>query len=399
MVLDTGTLFTIGTCITGLLGLFLLMLWQQQPNVRALAWWGGAYLMGAAAVSLWATQDAFEIVTPELPSVFLFVACGMIWSGARLFFGRKVLPEVLFAGALVWGFAVQFTEFAASDAARVALSSITIALYAFFTAYELRRERRRDLASHWFGIAIPLLHCAVFLAPAALILLVPANVSIKALITLLSFETMIYVIGTAFIVVVMANERIALVHKTAAMTDPLTGLLNRRAFHDAAEALMAKCSRKSSPVSVLLFDLDHFKAINDRFGHAVGDNALQIFAGIATANLRTNDIICRLGGEEFAAIISGSSADAAIVAERLRTAFQGAGAEIMKHKVGATVSIGVATALAPVLVESLLVQADAALYRAKSDGRNRTELAKGDGASVAVPSAASNLNAPIVALR
>jgi len=388
MVLDPATLFTVATCVTGLLGVFLLVLWQQQRNVRALVWWGGAYLMGASAVTLWGAHGVFGTVPPELPNTFLFLACGMIWSGARLFFGRKVLPAALFAGAFAWFIAMQFSEFAASDYARVALSSIVIAFYAFFTAFELRRERRRDLASRWFGIAIPLLHSAVFLAPAALILMVPTRMSIDGLFTLFAFETVIYVIGTAFIVVVMANERVALMHKTAAMTDPLTGLFNRRAFLDAADLLIAKRADKSLPVSVLLFDLDHFKSINDRFGHAVGDNTIKMFAKIAAANLRASDVICRFGGEEFAAIMPGSSSDASIVAERLRAAFQSAGSEILNHKVAVTVSIGVATAIPPVQIDALLAQADAALYRAKNNGRNRTEFASGDIASSARPSSA-----------
>ena len=389
MVLDPATLFTVATCVTGLLGVFLLVLWQQQRNVRALAWWGGAYLMGASAVTLWGAHGAFGTVPPELPNAFLFLACGMIWSGARLFFGRKVLPAALLAGAFAWFIAMQFSEFAASDYARVALSSIVIAFYAFFTTFELRRERRRDLASRWFGIAIPLLHSAVFLAPAALILMVPTRMSIDGLFTLFAFETVIYVIGTAFIVVVMANERVALMHKTAAMTDPLTGLFNRRAFLEAADLLIAKRADKSLPVSVLLFDLDHFKSINDRFGHAAGDNTIKVFAKIAAANLRASDVICRFGGEEFAAIMPGSSTDASIVAERLRVAFQNAGSEILNHKVGVTVSIGVATAIPPVQFDALLAQADAALYRAKSNGRNRTEFASGDIASPASPSSVS----------
>ena len=154
---------------------------------------------------------------------------------------------------------------------------------------------------------------------------------------------MIYVVGTAFVVVVMAKERVALVHKTAAMTDLLTGLFNRRAFLEAANQLIELRGRKSLPVSVLLFDLDKFKSINDRFGHAVGDDALKVFASTAAANVRSTDIIGRLGGEEFAAILPGSAADAGVVAERLRAAFQEAGVVISGHAIGATVSIGVAT--------------------------------------------------------
>ncbi len=103
-----------------------------------------------------------------MPNAFLFIACGMIWSGARLFHGRAVLPGALFAGAAAWFVAMQFPDFAQSEHARLVLSSIVIALYAFLTAFELRRERRRGLAARWLWIGIPLLHGAVFLAPVAL---------------------------------------------------------------------------------------------------------------------------------------------------------------------------------------------------------------------------------------
>ncbi len=398
MVFDQATLFAVATSITGLLGVFLLMLWLQERGVRALAWWGGAYLMGTSAVMLWGTQEASEFVTPEVPNAFLFVACGMVWSGARLFQGRTVLPGALFSGAVVWFLAMQHSDFAASEHARVALSSCVIASYAFLTAFELRRERRRELAARWLWIAIPLLHGAVFLAPVAQILLLPVASS-EALFALFAFETVIYVVGTAFVVMVMAKERVALVHKTAAMTDLLTGLFNRRAFLEAANRLIEQRARKSQPVSVLLFDLDKFKSINDRFGHAVGDDALKVFASTAAASMRSTDVIGRLGGEEFAAILPGNAADAGVVAERLRAAFQAAGVVISGHAIGATVSVGVASAIAPVQVDSLLARADAALYRAKHNGRNRIEFDQQETAPVSAPQPIPALGQAVAALR
>jgi diguanylate cyclase (GGDEF)-like protein len=399
MVLDSSTLFIVATSITGLLGVFLLMLWLQERNSPALAWWGAAYLMGASAVMLWGTRGSLHFFAPEVPSALLFIACGMIWNGARLFHGRRVVPGALFAGALVWLLATQSSLFAQSEESRVVLSSVVIALYAFLTAFELRRERRRDLAAGWLSIAIPLSHSAVFLAPIALILLVPEKASADGLFALFAFETVIYVVGTAFVVVVMSKERVALVHKTASMTDPLTGLFNRRAFLDAADRMIAQRQRNSLPISVLLFDLDRFKSINDRFGHAVGDEALKLFATTATGNMRSSDVIGRLGGEEFAALLPGNAADAAMVAERLRAAFQAAAVAICGHEIGATVSVGVATGATPVHVESLLGQADAALYRAKAKGRNRIELANGETVVAARAPAIPPLGEVAIAMR
>jgi diguanylate cyclase (GGDEF)-like protein len=127
-----------------------------------------------------------------------------------------------------------------------------------------------------------------------------------------------------------------------------------------------------------MIDLDHFKSINDRFGHSVGDRVLQIFAKTAAANLRSFDLIGRLGGEEFAAVLAESGQDEAVaVAERIRMSFVAAAAVVDGHAVAATTSVGVAL-MRDVSqgVTALLGQADKALYRAKDLGRNRVELAE-----------------------
>src|ERR1700722_4889659 len=125
----------------------------------------------------------------------------------------------------------------------------------------------------------------------------------------------------------------------AAVTDPLTALLNRRGFSEAAAAL-AKCAqRRKTPVSVLAFDLDHFKSINDRFGHHTGDAMLGLFAAVARKTMRANDVIGRLGGEEFVAVISGTLADASVAAERVRSAFEVATHAPDGLQIPATVSI------------------------------------------------------------
>jgi diguanylate cyclase (GGDEF)-like protein len=403
MLLDQTTLFQVASSVTGLLGVFLLMLWLQERSTRALAWWGGAYLMGAFAVTLWGAQSsdhAFsEFVTPEMPTAFLFIACGMIWGGARLFHGRAVLPVALCSGAAAWLIAMQFPDVAQSGEGRLALSSVVMAAYAFLTAFELRRERRREFIARWLWVAIPALHGAVFLAPVALILMLPAAVSADGLFALLAFQTMIYVVGTAFVVVVVAKERVTLVHKTAAMTDLLTGLFNRRAFLEAANAMIGQRGRQSQPVSLLAFDLDKFKSINDRFGHAVGDDALKVFALTASANIRSTDVVGRLGGEEFAAMIPGNAAEAGLVAERLRAAFQAAGVVISGHDIGATVSIGIATAIPPVTIDALLARADAALYRAKHNGRNCVEYEQTESQPASAPQSIPALGQAVAALR
>ncbi len=128
---------------------------------------------------------------------------------------------------------------------------------------------------------------------------------------------------------------------------------------------------------MLLIDLDHFKSINDRFGHALGDRALEIFAASARQSVRSSDLLGRLGGEEFAAVLADTTRDKAMaIAERIRATFAHTALEVDNRPVGATVSIGLVYCQDPALdVAELLAQADQALYFAKEDGRNRVEVA------------------------
>jgi len=184
-------------------------------------------------------------------------------------------------------------------------------------------------------------------------------------------------IATAVILLAMSKERTELRHKTAAMIDPLTGLLNRRAFLQDAQILLQQQIARDRPIGVLLVDLDHFKSINDRFGHTVGDKVLQIFARIAQANLRQADLVGRLGGEEFVVVLADASIDNAyLVADRLRNAFAVGAAVVDDQALHATASIGVSVIVDPAQdLAKLITLADQALYLAKARGRNRVEVA------------------------
>jgi diguanylate cyclase (GGDEF)-like protein len=377
IALDVTTLFIIATCITALLGLLLLSAWAQE-RIRALAWWGTAYLIGGFSVAIWSVEN---LISPPLPpgaaNTLLFVACGMIWSAARIFHGRPVLWAAMSAGAIIWLIGCMVPDLAQWAAARIVLSSLIVATYTFLTAAELWRERRKTLLRRWPAIFVPILHGAVFLFPIPLASLLPEERGMVTLasgwIAVFALETMLYVVGTAFIVLVLAKERTVRIQKDAASTDELTGLLNRRGFFAAAHQLVTRQARKREPVSVLMFDLDHFKSINDRYGHAAGDEALRVFAATATGNLRASDVMARFGGEEFVAMLPGSLADATAAADRVRLAFQAAAGTVAGRPLAATVSIGAASAELCADIAALIAAADGALYLAKANGRNRVE--------------------------
>jgi diguanylate cyclase (GGDEF)-like protein len=371
IVLHLPTLAVVGIGLADLLGLFLVFCWLQDRAARALAWWGSAYFIGAFSLTLWLSPGFARGVAAEIPEALTLLACGVIWSGIRLFHGRPLSPTAAFAGAILWPVLCQIPEIPAGSRARLIVGAVVAALYTFAIAREFWRERRQSLKSRTAGVIVPALHASIFLVPAAMELVAPEQ-NAAIWLSLFVVQVMIYSLGGAFIVLLMVKDRHLTIYRTAAETDHLTGLLNRRAFIANAVALATRNNLRDTPVTLMMFDLDHFKSINDRFGHATGDAALCVFAETLRATTRAHDIVGRLGGEEFAAIVPGDLAVAGIMGERIRAAFERAAVWIDGHSVGGTVSIGAATALVPVTnLDALLASADAALYDAKRSGRNR----------------------------
>jgi two-component system cell cycle response regulator len=161
----------------------------------------------------------------------------------------------------------------------------------------------------------------------------------------------------------------------AAVTDPLTGLHNRRYMANQLDALVARAARGGEPAAALMLDIDHFRAINNGFGHDAGDDVLREFAVRLASNVRAVDLPCRYGGEEFVVVMPDTSlADAERIAERIRLHVSGAPFRVAggKEILSVTISIGVTTTLgAGDTPEALLKRADEALYEAKASGRNR----------------------------
>jgi diguanylate cyclase (GGDEF)-like protein len=173
----------------------------------------------------------------------------------------------------------------------------------------------------------------------------------------------------------LVSERTVRAHKTAASIDPLTGMFNRRGFAEATARMIDREANAGRPVTVMIFDIDHFKSINDRFGHPAGDEVLKLFAAVVTSTLRMTDVSGRIGGEEFAALLPCSIEEALIAAERVREAFAASGIAVDDTPVETTVSIGVAGGPAFTELDVLLAAADTALYQAKRAGRNRVQAA------------------------
>ncbi|MFZ6742498.1 diguanylate cyclase [Undibacterium sp. JH2W] len=196
---------------------------------------------------------------------------------------------------------------------------------------------------------------------------------------LLSIRTGVSMLALAPLTVasVMAAREELLRHlEYIAEHDALTGLLNRRAFYERALNLLGELAQQEKPVAVLMLDIDKFKGVNDNYGHAGGDQVLVAFARIASSSLRDVDMLGRIGGEEFAAILpSCAHEEADRIAQRIRVSLANKSIDIGDgQQISVTVSIGCTFVIRAVQdIEALLVVADKALYRAKENGRNRVE--------------------------
>jgi diguanylate cyclase (GGDEF)-like protein len=243
------------------------------------------------------------------------------------------------------------------------------------SAYEVSREGKDEFLRARLAMAGLFAVMTIVLAVrTALPLLWPeietANVFYDPLGGLSSLANSICVVGLSIVLLMMANERTNERHRRLALTDELTGLPNRRYFLMEAEQFRRR-RRRDAPAYVLMMDLDHFSKVNERFGHAGGDEALAWFARLLRQRLRNKDLVARYGGEEFCALLAVThQSQALVVAESIRAGLAEKAVPIQGQRHPVTVSIGVAR-LRDADLAAAIQKADQALYRAKAGGRNR----------------------------
>jgi diguanylate cyclase (GGDEF)-like protein len=375
---DLSTLLAIIVFTSAIAGCLLLLSWLQHRETAALAYWGASFLLTALTTALFAARghisDALSIVAAN---AFLAVAHGLLWSGTRNFEGRPVSVIGTLAGAVIWLVACTQSSFYASPPARATLMAGILSTYLLLAAYELWSARGETLTSRWPIIGLLVAHAVLMplRIPLADVLSAarPTHVDLLAFV---AFEAIFISVCVAYLFGSVVSERTVLRFKRASLSDPLTGVANRRAFLDEAPRVIRRAKYARQPVALLLFDLDHFKEINDAFGHQAGDEVLASFSRLATSLIRPADLFARIGGEEFACLLPDTSQQGAVsLAERVRAACEATGHDF-EASYTATVSVGVATMRgSTVNVEALLAAADRALYRAKERGRNRVECA------------------------
>jgi diguanylate cyclase (GGDEF)-like protein len=384
MELHIPTLAMVAVFVAAILGALLLLAWRRDQSTDALGWWGMGYLLGGASFALLSARGAIaDVLSIEIANTLVLLGYGFLFAGARAFSGRTTPGTAFLIAPLIWLIAMRVPAIAADINLRVIVVSSLQGTFVGLMAYEFWRERAEPLLSRWPAIILLTTHVVILTGRAVTVTVAPIEshgaLFRSPVFAVMSFGTVLYTITFAFLLLSMTKERTVLRHKTASLIDPLTGLANRRAFLSDAEALIAARLSRSEPLAVLLADLDRFKMINDRFGHAVGDQVLKVFAAAVRRNIGAHDLAGRLGGEEFAILLPGARENAALaLADRIRRAFAQAADEIGGHSIRGTVSIGVAALrIGTHDLLGLLDRADSALYQAKEAGRDRV-VAFGD---------------------
>jgi diguanylate cyclase (GGDEF)-like protein len=376
MAFDLFTLITTSALVATILSLVAFLAWLAEGKGALLVPLAWAFLLTALSVMVRGLQDIVtEPVAIVAGNALGLLAYGLLWK-AVCGFGRRRAPALAVgAGAILWVEACLFPPFYASVAARIVASSIGLAVYTLLTVSELWAGRGESLRSRWAAIAVGIFHALFLLFRVVFVAdlpfpfgAAPQNLSWSAV---LAFEGLIYGTMTMCSLLVMDRERAELEQRQAADLDPLTGVPNRRAFQTAVMSILAGRA-PGELIAVLLFDLDHFKHINDTFGHAVGDEILVRFAHTANRILGGRSGFGRLGGEEFAGVfLCGGRQEACAVAEHVRAAFTEAASTLDGRRFESTVSIGVSMVRGDTSFEATLAAADRACYEAKRRGRNR----------------------------
>jgi diguanylate cyclase (GGDEF)-like protein len=359
------------------------LLWRLHPSLPGLGNWALACLMGGVALTLIAARGAIaEIFSLTLAQMLISLGFVIAWDGFRAFVGRKRLPVPLQAAALLGPLVLTaLAHFEDSLPLRSIFNALIMAFFsgliAFDLLYQAAAHRPARRITGWLYAANAVFSLARAVAaeqePGSL-----GEMQSSGLMAVTLLWWMCMTMSITLGMVLMAAEVLRESLDRQASLDPLTGALNRRAFSRHASRELARSRRTHQPLSVLMMDLDHFKQINDRLGHATGDIALRLFVSVAERVLRQEDIFCRWGGEEFVTLLPmTSSAQAFLVAERLRLNFAREAAELAPEadEIGFTVSLGIAQCLPGEELEDMLRRADLALYQAKALGRNRSETA------------------------
>lgn len=378
MFLDIRTLIFMLLIFGGTFAVGMYFVQRGQPGMRELRWWAGAYASGALGFLLLSLRDLIpDFLSVVVANDLLLVGHICFRRGVTLFRQKPeppawIDPALLAALTLIL---VHYTQVAPDMATRTIVVMLITTIPSTVSAWLLINEVPLRLRpSHWFtGLAFTQ-SSLISVARAAYTVLHPPTdlMGASSWHTLSFLSITLLFVAAAFGCVWMISVRQAITLEHQARTDPLTGTMNRLALDESAARELARAERGRQPLSLVIFDMDFFKQLNDQRGHQAGDEALRKATQASRQQLRASDLLARYGGEEFLVLMPETGKASAIdTAERLRQCIESLGISCGKGR-ALTASFGVAAYPADGdSFECLVTSADAALYTAKQAGRNR----------------------------
>ena len=341
-------------------------------------WTTALVVQGTAWVLIVWRDHLTELAAISAANALLAFGWSMQMSGL-LEFHKRPTPRWLMYGPVLIAF-LSFVIYLREPREQLIMSGLSFGLLQFVTGaallhFRLAAEQRTRwlLAGSFFVLSFGLLWLGFTAWFEPEIILPTSGTSLTPGPALLACYAV--TIASSFAFILMHKERADRETYELATTDPLTGVYNRRTFKELAEPQLSRSRRAHMPVSLLMLDLDHFKRINDTYGHLGGDDILKAFAEVIRNLLRKEDLLARYGGEEFVVLLPGSDQEAAAaLADRIRDQVSARPMDANGHRARVTVSIGAASEGGDTLpsLEAMLGRADEALYQAKREGRNRT---------------------------
>jgi diguanylate cyclase (GGDEF)-like protein len=379
--IDPSTMFLALVASTAAAVLLLFWCYAVNRGERSLLWIAVAFFLTSFANLLFGNRESLpEWVAVDVGVSLLLVGISCVWCAARVFNGKPITPWLPLAGPVLWLLLCRVPAFYENhDARMIAATALTAAWYLFAAREFFARD---GLVSRYAVAAALVVHAMLVLARIPAVVVDGgsgfAGFSRTPWFGIATLEAVIFIQVMAFLMVSLTKERVENRLRAAAHTDSLTGLANRRAFFEWGEGAVARSARNDEPLSVILFDLDRFKEINDRFGHPVGDAVIQTLAAVAKNRLRAGDFVARLGGDEFAVALPGTNgAEAALVALQIGQAFEATVAAMAPSGLSGAACAGVAECPAiAASLEALLAAADRALYEAKALGRGQVRVSE-----------------------
>lgn len=369
-MLDLVTGFVLFSAAVATVTTVLLYVWLRNRRHHGSLFWAiGFASLAAGSLLIGARGQIADLLSINLGNALMLLGFALLLAGIASI-NREPLRLVFLLPLAMWLIGMAAPQFAGSVGFRMVLYHAAALVAYALMAWSLWRSRRRSPARLMllYLSSASIVTSAVIIT--AVVLWPPEDFLTYRLGPYVLIAGTMALMGTVLVGGRLLNEDADATLTNLAETDDLTGVLNRRGVTRGFAALPRGTGQPL--VGVLMFDLDHFKRINDAHGHAVGDQALVHFAAVARAHLRDGDIFGRLGGEEFCAVLSVSSVGEALaVAERIQMALKAVPLVTAAGQVVVTVSTGVCVEPAgTAALEALLTAADAAMYRAKARGRD-----------------------------